>query len=259
VIVDPRARFSETTLAEVAAHAEEHPKTEVCGLIVLRDGEELVFRTENNHPLPHGAHARIPGEAFVEAEAEGTIAAMYHSHVLDPPDPSPGDIHASERLEMPFLIYSLGWKGFRCYKPDGFVTPLIGRPFVKGEMDCWSLVSDYYAQILGVEMPEQPREESWTEGAVEEVAADIGFVVAHPKTIRSHDILLIDMPELRFPHFAVFLPNGQLLHHVDRRISGRVLYGSRYRAGTRAIFRHNSQVRSTDAVQDAGHAARHSG
>jgi proteasome lid subunit RPN8/RPN11 len=255
VISDALSLFTQQTLDAVAEHAAEHPKEEVCGLVVAVRQTQVVMRPENAQVDDRNKRARIGGEDFRAAEEMGDILAMYHSHVDEPARPSPGDIRASERLALPYLIYSARWKQFAVYQPDGHKVPLVGRPWVEGELDCLTLFHDYYEEVLGLKIAEYEWDFGMDERDAKRIADGLGFVMVHPNTKRAHDILMLDLPGLKAVHFAIYLPDGRLLHHAETKISARLPYGSWFRAGTRAVFRHRSQLRDTDAVHDESGSA----
>jgi cell wall-associated NlpC family hydrolase len=118
------------------------------------------------------------------------------------------------------------------------------------ELDCRTLFHDYYEYELGLTIPDYDWQSARTEEDAKRIADEVGFVLVHPKTLREHDLILLRLTGLDLLHFAVYLADGRILHHVEHKLSARVQYGSRYRQGTRAIYRHRSLVRDTDAVHD---------
>jgi proteasome lid subunit RPN8/RPN11 len=252
LIEEAEGVFRSDTLQRVREHAEEDLLHEVCGFIVAVNNREIVMPVENTHPQDREHHARIDGRDYAIAEDLGQILAIYHSHgPKHPADPSQGDIIASERLNIPYLVYSTRFERFTLYRPDGYRVPLVGRTWIRGVLDCRTLCRDYYHWELGIEIPDEyDWEAAETEEDAHKILSELDFVVVHPKTVRGHDLLHMRLPELDILHFCIFLPDGRILQHVQGRLSARVIYGSRYRDATRSVYRHRSLVKPTDAVHD---------
>ena len=48
---------------------------------------------------------------------------------------------------MPWYIYSVAFNKWHSFKPSGYKAPLVGREYVFGIHDCWSLMRDYFETI----------------------------------------------------------------------------------------------------------------
>lgn len=224
------------TLQLALAHAKrEHPR-ESCGLVVaLAGGREAYWPCAN---LSQSAeHFVLSPEDYARAEDAGKIAAIVHSHPRDA-QPSQADLVACEATAMPWHIVT---QDGACvtFKPTGYRAPLLGREFVHGVLDCYSLVRDYYREVLGVTLPDHERRESWWKNGgnlyLDNYKADGWEEVDQPEL---HAMLLLQMVSEVPNHAAVFVADNQILHHVQGRISCRDVYGGYWRKHTVKVLRH---------------------
>jgi proteasome lid subunit RPN8/RPN11 len=238
------------TREEIVKHAREgmaaKPPVEVCGFIATDGKRQRAFRSPNRSSEPEGFFRTCP-RAWRRVEDSGwDIIAIYHSHVNEPPVPSPGDRAASEAAKLPFVIVGMPTEVWGSYVPTGVEIPLLERPFVFGTLDCRTLQRDYYKRVLGIEVPEFEYEDDWWEKGQDLFVRNYkkgGFV--RVGDLRKHDTLLIQIPPSPVAnHCAVYLGDGQIMHHLSGRISNREPYipGHGYgREGvTRMIVRHRS-------------------
>ena len=118
--------------------------------------------------------------AAVEAAAEdaGEIVMVCHSHPFASPQPSAADRAMCELTRLPWLIVNHPLGDVCAFVPIGYRTPLLGRPFVHGVHDCYSLIRDHYAWELGIELPDFPRAERWWEQGGEMTPEDFGLMRA---------------------------------------------------------------------------------
>lgn len=188
----------------------EYPR-EACGLLVNIDGQQ-VYRRCRNTATTEDQFILHP-EDWAEAEDLGTIEMVLHTHPMGPADPSMADRTGCEKSGIPWGIMDRHGR-FVVLNPEGFRPPLIGRPFVYGVLDCWSLVREYLLEKLSLDLPDQPRLGHWWkrgENRLEEYLLAHGFrPVGKPET---HDLILFrvrsDVPN----HVAVYVGDGRMLHH----------------------------------------------
>jgi len=233
----------QTTLDAIKAHAQREYPQEACGFIVAQIGRELVMPAPNVDQDPTG-NFTIAAQSYLEAARSGEILAVYHSHPAGPAAPSDIDRHACDRSALHWAIYSVPEDGFGFLVP-GQRAPLLGRTFIWGVYDCWTLVYDYYQDTLGITLPEwEPYEqEFWLNGKnyYIERYAQFGFVPVEGAP-RPHDVLIMQLGNvIKVPvHAGIYQANGTLLHHIPGRLSRADLYGDYLRTMTNLTLRHRS-------------------
>jgi len=126
-------------------------------------------------------------------------------------------------------------------EPIGFKAPLLGRQWVWGVSDCWSLVRDWYKEEKNIELKDWDRpttpEEFLLNPLFETCAWRTGFRELRPdEKLINGDALLMSIGSTGLNHVAIFL-DGDVLHHLTDRLSCREPYsqwllkctGGRYR------------------------------
>jgi len=82
----------------------------------------------------------------------GPLLYVVHSHP-DNSTPSSFDITSCNRGLLPWIIVDASTEQYSKLIPDKQkVVDLIGRPFIHGLIDCYTLVKDYYAQKLNIHL-----------------------------------------------------------------------------------------------------------
>jgi cell wall-associated NlpC family hydrolase len=212
-----RAHASEE---QTAATAQRRRPEEVCGFVIRRGRKQAVMRCRNSARHPDLGFVADPGEA----EDAGDVLLCYHSHPYLSPEPSPADKTTAEKHGVPMLILSWPVEAWALYAPCGWRAELLGRPFVHGVLDCYTLVRDYYAEKLNIALPDFTREDEWWYKGGNlylDNFDEAGFVRVHDE-LQPHDVLLIIQghpPPLVPNHAAVYLGDGMIMHHVQERLS----------------------------------------
>lgn len=131
-------------------------------------------------------------------------------------------------------------------------THLLGRPFVHGETDCYSLVRDYYQSTFSISLRDYARPNDWwlLDGLdlYRDNFVNEGFYQVDVKTVKDihkHDLLLIAIPDPRNKnkktvpnHAAVYVGEGKILHHRLGRSSSVEPYRDAMRNWTAMVLRH---------------------
>jgi len=115
----------------MVAHAREEAPREACGLLAGRGGGiTRLIRCANVHPTPTTRYVIDPREqlkAFRTIEAAGEeLVAIYHSHPVSQPYPSPTD---RAEAHYPDAYYVLG--RVRTGKPEGRAFRIDCEEFVR--------------------------------------------------------------------------------------------------------------------------------
>jgi|JI8StandDraft_1071087.scaffolds.fasta_scaffold107585_2 proteasome lid subunit RPN8/RPN11 len=228
--------------ADIARHAAAEFPRECCGLVVQRPGGDGVayIACTNAATDPADAFVLDPRD-YAAAADEGTVLAIVHSHPNASAHPSMADRVMCERSGLPWLI--MGWPSgvMTRTEPVGWRAPLVGREFHHGVLDCYTLIQDYYAQQLGLQLPDFQRADGWWEqggNLYRDNFAAAGFhLVDGPP--REHDVLLMRVAARVDNHAGVFT-SGCILHHLYGRLSVRDVWGDVWQRHTTGVLRHQA-------------------
>ena len=211
---------------------------ESCGLIVVVKGKERYIPCRN---IASGSNFAIHPEDYAAAEDVGAIIKIVHSHPNASPKPSQADIASCEKTGLPWLIISVPTMQVHEFKPTGYVTPLMGREFVHGVLDCYSFIRDYYQQILNIEIPDFDRSDNWWQ-AGDNLYLD-GYQSAGFRRVddlQPHDVILMTVASKVPNHGAIYVGDNIIEHHQVSRLSSRDVYGGWYRKITSHYLRHEA-------------------
>ena len=225
---------------DALVHAREQDPKESCGLLVDIKGKEKYFPCKNLSTYSQQCFIIDPDD-FVKAEETGNILAVIHSHPVTPPIASQADKISCEDSKLPWHIVNPKTEQWGYYEPSGYKPPLIGRHWVWGITDCWSLVRDWYKEEKNIilrdwDRPTTPQQ--FLENPLfESCAWRTGFrELRTDEKLINGDVLLMSILNPTLNHVAIFL-DGDVLHHLADRISCKEPYnqwllkctGKRYR------------------------------
>jgi cell wall-associated NlpC family hydrolase len=132
---------------------------------------------------------------------------------------------------------------------------LLGREFVLGKSDCYSIVRDFYRDNYGIELPNYARPTNFWEVGMDmymERFRKNNFEVlhVHPAELVTGDVFLMSIHASVVNHAGVLVGRGQMLHHVVRQMSTVTPYAGLWRNNTMAIVRHR-EVKSLQPKSQA--------
>ena len=221
-------------------HAKEQDPRESVGVLIVIKGKEQYYPCNNLSTYSQQCFILDP-EDYVKADALGEITAIVHSHPVTPPSPSQADKVSCEQSGLKWHIVNPKTETWGYCEPTGYKPPLIGRQWVWGVTDCWSLVRDYYKeqhniQLLDYQRPTTPQD-FLDNPLFEQYAERTGFVELNKdEKLQKGDVLLMSILHPTLNHVAIFL-GDEILHHLADRLSTREPYnewllkctGKRYR------------------------------
>jgi proteasome lid subunit RPN8/RPN11 len=229
---------SAAQLAAALDHAGTCQPAESCGLIAAGEYRPL----DNQSEAPD--HFLLAAGDFVRLDKSLGVEAVVHSHVGHPPFPSENDRAGCERLRRPWLIVSWPGRDWHVIEPCGWRPPLVGRCFLWGVHDCFSLIRDGLKFYAGIAIPDFERPWAfWAHGAdlIGDNFEAAGFDVLPAGADPQH----CDVFGMRFGgtvanHLALFVGPDQILHHPLGGLSQRALYDGLFQRATIQHFRHRS-------------------
>jgi proteasome lid subunit RPN8/RPN11 len=246
--------MKKATEKAIRAHAQAAYPRECCGLIIVVRGREKYLPCRN---VAVGTeHFVLPAEDFADAEEQGAVLAVVHSHPDTAASPSQADLVACEESGVPWHIVRVdGIDGapraldLVTFAPSGYQAPLVGRTFSHGVLDCYALIRDWYRQVRGIELPEFTRPDDWwNDGRSDLYTAGFtgaGFALLEEgEPLQEGDVILMQIrSDNGVPnHGGVYIGDGLVLHHQYGRLSTRDVYGGYFQEVTRARLRYRGDT-----------------
>jgi len=232
-----RKRLMDTIRKHVAA---EYPK-EACGVIVEASTGQKYIPCRNVANDPTETFTLSPNDRRA-AEKQGEIIMVIHSH----PD-------VTRLVPSEFDRIQCDWSGIEwgiMSWPDGdfcTISPredrdYVGRQWLLGYADCWSLIREYYQREHGVAVGDYSVDYEWWVGGKENRYDDNwereGFYEVPVNQMQPGDMIMMQVSASVTNHAAIYLGDNQMLHHMFGQLSTRVPYGKYYRDRTVRVVRH---------------------
>ena len=238
--------MNEQTQRDISEHAIAEFPRECCGLVAIIKGKERYLPCRNIAESQYENFVLHP-EDYSKAEDLGEVVALVHSHPNGSVRMSEADRVMCNQSGLPWVVVQVSGdpplvQQMKRYEPDGYVAPLVGRQFSHGVLDCYALIRDYYQRELGIELPDFDRRDNWWnkgDNLYMDHFRDAGFDPIKGD-LQVGDVIIMQVRAPVPNHAAIYLGNGQMLHHMYGRLSTREIYGGYYQEITRVIVRHKS-------------------
>jgi len=221
---------------------EEFPR-ESCGLVVVVKGRKRYFTCKNIAETPYEHFVLDPND-YAEAQDKGEIVAVVHSHPKTNHAPSQADKVACEKTGLPWHVVNPKTELWGYCEPSGYELPYVGREFVHGIIDCYTLCRDWYNKELGLNLRDYERRDDWWHKGQNLYLDNFkreGFHEIKEEELQFGDALLMQIESPVPNHAAIFLGENLVLHHVQGRLSSRDVYGGYYQKNTAKVLRHESR------------------
>ena len=235
-------------LVDAAAHARSVYPEESCGFIVNgryvpalnRAGDPASHRDKDRNCDCRLCAFRIASEDYLAA-ADG-LQMIVHSHPNGPDFPSQQDMAGQMETGVAWVILTLDETRFgpiTVWGGDCPIEPILGREFIHGINDCYSLVADTFA--LGreklaeqgiawpfepIKLMNKPRADGWwlndtDNNLYEDNIKASGFVEISREEARPGDAFLGRIRSDVLNHAGLLMPNNLIMHHLPGRLSRR--------------------------------------
>ena len=236
-------KLSPTLQKAALQHAQEVFPQESCGLVAIVKGRKRYFPCQNLAETPDEHFVLNPAE-YAEVEDKGEIVAVVHSHPKTNPAPSQADRVACERSGLPWHIVNPQTEQWGYCQPEGFELPYVGREFVFGVVDCYTLCRDWYKREFGLDLNDYDRRDRfWLKGEnlyLDNFAKE-GFYPVPLEELQYGDAILMQLESPLPNHAAIYLGDQLILHHLQGRLSSRDIFGGYYLKSTARCLRHESR------------------
>ncbi|MEH8077028.1 C40 family peptidase, partial [Gallibacterium anatis] len=139
---------------QLLTYAKTQQPHEMCGFVVFEGKQQRFLPCRNVADDPENFF-EIAAEDYINANQYDGIVAIVHSHPNGAPVLSTADRQMQLQSGLDWwLVCNESVHKFR------YIKPLLGREFVHGESDCYSLFRDAY-MLSGVDFPDFARADDW--------------------------------------------------------------------------------------------------
>ena len=234
-----------TWKTEAEKHAVDCLPAEACGLLAIIEGVEKYWPCKNLGDSSFEFFIIDPDD-WAECEDTGEIIGVIHSHPIGSAQASETDKAACEHIGFPYYIYSVEQKNWNQIKPTGWKTPsLIGRTWVWGKHDCWSVISDWYYETKNIKLKkwERPKKiKDFLANPLFEKGLPITGFKKQPTNddIQVGDVLLFESVTKNLDHVAVYIGDMMILNHNIKGLSCREPFDLRYQQSLRGVYRYEA-------------------
>lgn len=215
---------TDNLLKYVIDQARKEYPNETCGYVATnKDGEHKYIPCKNAAKDPVNTFFIEPLEYINICMEYSSPLILCHSHTDEPSTPSDNDIQACNTNAIPWFILSYpNTEDSTMLFPEN-KNKFIGRDYVYGIMDCYTIVRDFY-KLYDIIMLNHYREEDfWNKGYSQYLDSyeKEGFIRQDKnlQDLEFGDMVLFnircDLPN----HAGIYIGDGKLLHQPQGRLS----------------------------------------
>jgi cell wall-associated NlpC family hydrolase len=189
----------------------------------------------NSSATPDKTFEIAPIDQFVN-RCHDEVQCLLHSHTYDlnqqhqfPPEwPSETDMRSWLGDNLPWGICATEGTGISeiVWLDEGAEpAPLVGRRFIHGIHDCYSIIRDYFKIHRGIILPNQVREMDWwftEKNLYLDNFERCGFVEVDRNNPEIGDVVLMAVVNDKVSHAAVVTGPNEILHHLLNRTGSRL-------------------------------------
>lgn len=213
--------------------ADGYAPQEICGAIAdIHDKGRRFFAIDNIAENPEETFEMNP-KGWQALAADGEIVAVVHSHPNGEPFLSGADRQMQIQTGLPWILAVGGrLKQFRC------CPHLRGRVFEYGKADCGALIRDAF-MLMGFDLPDHTRGDIDDDAEHEYLRKHferVGFVRVSDG-LRGGDVVLTSYGG-HANHAALYLGNGQILHHAYNQLSRREPFNQWWSERVHSVWRY---------------------
>ena len=224
-------------------YAKKQAPNEACGLLAVIKGKETFWPCKN---LAEGKFEffMLDPDDWAECEDTGEVIGVVHSHPIGAATPSDTDKAACEHLGFPYYIYSIEHDHWEVLEPTGWKAPsLIGRKFIWGKYDCWSIVTDWFEENKNIKIKYWPRPKTLNHFVkkpyFEKVLTESNFVKQQTNNnFEEGDVLLFVGAKQTLSHVAVYIGDMMILNHNFKCLSCREPLDYQYQQTLKEVYRY---------------------
>lgn len=225
----------------IKEHALEETPKEACGFIYTTEKGIFISRCKNISIEPSEEFEIEQGDYFETCKL-GTIVGIYHSGSGSAFSPS--DIFHADEWPLPLYLYSLEKDSFHIYWPKEYRIDYLGRPFIWGQYDCYTIVKDYYRREYNIFLGEYDADDEFESSGKQDIVANFtkeGFLEGlDMSNINIGDVLLFKCGKEY--HVGIYLDNNQFLHQPLHKQSRIELIDGFWAKSLQSVLTHKSRI-----------------
>jgi|694.fasta_scaffold29721_3 proteasome lid subunit RPN8/RPN11 len=212
-----------TNIKEMHEHIIKCYPQEAVGVII----DDIFYPLDNiaDDPINNFRISKEDTEQLLDKDF-----SIIHSHTMtqwaigyDPRTPSHNDLITVESYDVPFgIVHCDGESVTDILWINRDIPELLGRHYVSGLTDCFTLARDYYINNYNINFGIHPRPANWEEWNphyIEQHYHDLGFSEIDGSELQEGDIILFSIGSRHINHIGVYIGDNRFIHHLYNRLS----------------------------------------